>query len=377
MTYNGTTLAVTLTDTNTGKSNTQNYTVNIPQLVGGPTAFVGFTGATGGLAATQQILNWTFSRKVDTTTVLSSAPNPSVSGQTVTFTATVGSATSTANSPTGTVTFTEANPPLLFPTTLASNVTLNGSDQATFTISSLAVGSHIITAVYNGDSNFNVSAGSDSASPQIVNQASTTTAVTSAVNPSVFGQTVTVTATVAPASPGAGTPTGTVNFFEGVNVGEGATRVFASVTLNGSDQATFTISSLAVGRHTITAGYGGDTNFASSTGDDSATPQVVNQASTTTAVASSPNPSTSGQTVTFTATVAPVSPGAGTPSGTVSFIEGATTLASSVTLNGSDQATFTTSSLASGSHTITASYSGDSSFKTSTGDDSASPQVVS
>jgi hypothetical protein len=260
---------------------------------------------------------------------------------------------------------------------LASNVTLNGSDQATFTISSLAVGSHIITAVYNGDSNFNVSAGSDSASPQIVNQASTTTAVTSAVNPSVFGQTVTVTATVAPVSPGAGTPTGTVNFFEGVNVGEGATRVFASVTLNGSDQATFTISSLAVGRHTITAGYGGDTNFASSTGDDSATPQVVNQASTTTAVASSPNPSTSGQTVTFTATVAPVSPGAGTPSGTVSFIEGATTLASSVTLNGSDQATFTTSSLASGSHTITASYSGDSSFKTSTGDDSASRQVVS
>ena len=75
------------------------------------------------------------------------------------------------------------------------------------------------------------------------------------------------------------------------------------MTLNGSDQATFTTSSLAVGSHTITADYSGDTNFSTSTGDDSASPQVVNQASTTTTVASDPNPSVTGQTVTFTATV--------------------------------------------------------------------------
>jgi hypothetical protein len=81
--------------------------------------------------------------------------------------------------------------------------------------------------------------------------------------------------------------------------------------------------------------------------------------------------------VTFTATVAPVAPGTGTPTGTVDFLEGSTTLASGVTLDGSDQATFTTSSLAVGSHTITADYSGDTNFLASTGDDSASPQVVS
>jgi hypothetical protein len=59
MTYNGTTLAVTITDTVTGKSDTQNYAVNIPSYAGS-TAYVGFTGGTGGLTSTTNILNWTF-----------------------------------------------------------------------------------------------------------------------------------------------------------------------------------------------------------------------------------------------------------------------------------------------------------------------------
>jgi hypothetical protein len=54
------TLAVTLTDTNTGASNSHNYVVDIAATVGATTAFVGFTGATGGLSAAQNILNWTF-----------------------------------------------------------------------------------------------------------------------------------------------------------------------------------------------------------------------------------------------------------------------------------------------------------------------------
>jgi hypothetical protein len=250
-------------------------------------------------------------------------------------------------------------------------VTLNGSDQATFTTSSLAVGSHTITADYSGDTSFQASTGDDTAAPQVVNKSATTTTLASTANPSVSGETVTFTATVAATAPGSGIPTGTVNFLEG------STTLASSVTLNGSDQATFTTSSLAVGNHTITASYSGGTSFSASTGDDTAAPQVVNKASTTTTLASAPNPSTSGQTVTFTATVAPVAPGTGTPTGTVDFLEGSTTLASGATLDGSDQATFTTSTLSAGSHTITANYSGDTSFSASTGDDSASPQVVS
>ncbi len=60
LTYNGITLTLTLTDTVTNKTFTQAFTVNIPQIVGGTTAYVGFTGGTGGSGATQNILSWTF-----------------------------------------------------------------------------------------------------------------------------------------------------------------------------------------------------------------------------------------------------------------------------------------------------------------------------
>ena len=60
MTYDGTTLTVTITDTVTGATATQSYPVNIPSIVGGNTAFVGFTAGTGGEAATQNILTWSY-----------------------------------------------------------------------------------------------------------------------------------------------------------------------------------------------------------------------------------------------------------------------------------------------------------------------------
>src|SRR5262249_52887098 len=155
-----------------------------------------------------------------------------------------------------------------------------------------------VTANYSGDTTFQNSTGDDSASPQVVNQASTTTALNSAANPSVFGQAVTFTATIAAVAPRAGTPTGTVTFLEG------STTLASGVTVDGSGHATFSTSSLTVGSHTITANYSGDTNFLASAGNDSALPQVVNQASTSTTVDSAANPSVAGQTVTFTATVA-------------------------------------------------------------------------
>ena len=60
LTYDGTTLTVTLTDTVTNATATQTYAVNIPSLVGGSAAYVGFTGGTGAVSSTQDILNWTF-----------------------------------------------------------------------------------------------------------------------------------------------------------------------------------------------------------------------------------------------------------------------------------------------------------------------------
>ncbi|MBM4463415.1 MAG: hypothetical protein FJ012_08780 [Chloroflexi bacterium] len=88
---------------------------------------------------------------------------------------------------------------------------------------------------------------------------------------------------------------------------------------------------------------------------------TVSKIDTVTALNSSANPSLYGQSVTFTATVSPVTPGAGTPTGNVTF-ENEGTVLGNVTLNSAGQATYTVSTLSAGSHTITAVYSGDADF---------------
>lgn len=283
-------------------------------------------------------VQFTGSSPTATTTLVSSSQSPSTFGQQVTFTATV---TSAGGTPTGTVTFNDGA------STLSSN-TLNASGQATLNISTLAVGPHSITVAYAGNSTF--AASTSSALAQTVNQAGTTTAVSSSANPSNFGQQVTFLATVTSAG---GTPSGTVTFKDG-------STTLGSTGLNAGGQATLTTSALAVGPHSITASYGGSTNFLGSS--SGALAQTVNQASTTTTVASSLNPSNFGHQVTFTATVTSLG---GTPSGTVSFNDGTTTLGSGA-LNASGQATFSTSALAVGSHSITASYGGSTNFASGT-----------
>jgi hypothetical protein len=59
--YFGTTLSLILTDKVTEATVTEEFTVNIPGGVGATTAYAGFTGSTGGMTATQNILDWTFS----------------------------------------------------------------------------------------------------------------------------------------------------------------------------------------------------------------------------------------------------------------------------------------------------------------------------
>jgi hypothetical protein len=93
--------------------------------------------------------------------------------------------------------------------------------------------------------------------------------------------------------------------------------------------------------------------------------QVTNQADTTTTLASDTPSPIWGQSITFTATVAPASPSSAVPSGAVTFMDGTTTLGSGV-LNSAGQATFTTTALSISSHSITAIYNGDADFKTST-----------
>jgi hypothetical protein len=185
-------------------------------------------------------------------------------------------------------------------------------------------------------------------SPAPVRTATTTT-LTSSPNPSAYGQSVSFRASVSVQS--GSSPTGTVTF------SDGGSMLGTVSFVNGS--ASLSVSTFAIGSHSISASYSGDSSFSQSS---SALTQTVNPVRTTTAAAVSPNPSVFGQSVAITATV---TSGAGVPSGSVTFNDGSTGLATG-SLNGSGQAAFSTSALTAGTHTITGSYGGAGNFAGST-----------
>jgi len=241
----------------------------------------------------------------------------------------------------GSVTFKQGTTPL-------STAPLSNS-QAAYATTYTSSGTRSITAAYSGDNN-NLS----STSP-VVNQvvkslpAPTTTALTSSLDPSFFGQSVTFTATVT--SPYGPIPDGhLVTFFDG------NTTLGSAPTASGV--ATYT-SSLSADSHVIKATFVGDAIFASSTKSLS---QVVKRDPTTIGLASSLNPSNSGQSVTFTATV--TSTYGPIPDGElVTFYDGSTTLGSAPL--GGGVAAYSSSSLTVASHAIKAAYPGDAAFASS------------
>jgi N-acetylneuraminic acid mutarotase len=177
----------------------------------------------------------------------------------------------------------------------------------------------------------------------------TTTVLVSSLNPSMVGESVTFTATVIASS---GTPSGTVTF------NDGATTLGTGTLSSGT--AALATSSLSVGAHSIKAVYGGDASFLPSW---STLTQTV-RTTTTTVVTSSLNPSTTGQGVTFTATV---TSSAGTPTGSVAFLDGSLPLGT-YALSGGVASTPSLTSLAVGSHLIVANYLGAPGFLTSSSD---------
>jgi hypothetical protein len=227
---------------------------------------------------------------------------------------------------------------------------------AHFTINSLIVGTHTILAAYAGDSTFDGS----SASPlgQQVNPNYTTTVLSSDMSSSHYTQVVTITATVAPSGTPVSGPAGWVIFFQN--------GVFLAQRQVIDGVATLATSAMAVGDQWITATYQGDGIFEGSSADP--IEQTVISNSTTTTLVSSLDPSSSGEDVTFTATVAPSgTPVIGPASGWTIFYDNGSYL-SQAQLDSSGIATFTTSSLSVGTHIITASYQGDGTFDASWSD---------
>jgi len=294
-----------------------------------------YSGATNILGSISTGVTEVYKEK--TTLALTATVNPLEAGHSVTFTAKV--VPSISGTPTGSVQFFDGA------TLLATETVSSGS--AFFGTSALAAGTHAIHAVYGGSTTYNAS--TSATLSEVVNKTATKTVVTSSVNPSQYLQPVTFTATVTSV---AGVPTGTVSFERnGVSIG--------TASLSGG-VAHLTTTAMQVGTQTITAIYAATADYLAST--SASLTETTKVAATTTIVTSSLNPSTHGQSVTFTAKVTPGT--SGTPTGTVTFKDGSTTLGSKTLSGGA--ATFALTTLASGTHSITAVYGGSTDYAAST-----------
>lgn len=253
---------------------------------------------------------------------LTSSVNPSQPNQTTTLTANL----TALGTPTGTVKFYDG-------VTLIGTANLTGAT-ASISASFATPGTHTLRAVYSGDTN---TSSAMATLAQVVLNFSTVT-LTSSVNPSLVGQSTTLIATLA----AAGSPTGTVKFYDG-------TTLIGTTTLVGTS-ASVSVSFATAGSHPITAVYSGDAN--TTPGTSGVLSQVVLNVTSIT-LTSSVNPSQLNQSTTLTANVTAL----GSPTGTVKFYDG-TNLIGTANLTGAT-ASISVAFSTSGTHNLKAVYSGD------------------
>lgn len=283
--------------------------------------------------------------KAATELTLSSSLNPAPYGSAATLKASVYALAPGAGTPAGTVTFREGE-------TVIDTVQLSGHS-ASLSLKTLPPGVHTFTATYSGDPNNQPSAGE--ALSQTIVKGATETTLTSTLNPAPYGSAGTLKATVDEVAPSVLTPTGTVTFREGETV-------LATVPLS-AGVAKYALKTLSPGSYAITAAYNGAEGYE---GSESSLTQVITKAATELSLASTLNPAPYGSSATLKASVKAIAPGAGTPSGTVTFREGEAVLAT-VPLSGST-AKYAIKSLSPGEHVITATYNGDANYEPSAGE---------
>jgi trimeric autotransporter adhesin len=330
---------------------------------------IGFTSATGydlasGLGAVNAevlIADWAKTQAIGTaavTVAMTSATgityNPTSN---ITLSATV-SASSGATIPTGTVQF--------YDETTSANVGTAQTLSSTGTVSyvtegALTSGGHNIQARYSGDTTFEAA----SSQPVIfeIQPSATSVIIKPSTTSPAGGASVTVTGTVTATNLGTVSPTGTLT----INLDGVAQGAATLATASGVTSGALSVTMPASGSHTIQGIYSGDSNYNTST-SPSVTVAVAKTASVTT-ISATPSTLTSGTTESFTATLAPATTVTGTTyvlTGTVSFYDASTTLLGTATVSG-DTAILTGITLsATASHTVTAVYSGDTTYSTST-----------
>jgi large repetitive protein len=314
------------------------YTTTAPLAVGAHTVLATFTSAK---SANFLSSNSTLTQAVNEATavaVTSSAGRTAVLGTSVRFTAKVVIFGGGGVTPDGTVTFYDGAIPI------GSPVAIDDTGTASVSIASLSSGTHQIVAVFGGDPNTFI-LGSRSASLNLDVQGTSALQVNSTPNPSIYGNSVTFVATVTSNSGVAAT--GTVKFLDG-------TTQIGTATLAGNPgAASFAISTLTAGSHSISASYQGDQN----NGPASASvAQTVNLTPTVTLVSATPDPGIAGKAVTLTATVT-VASGTGKTTGTVTFTDGSAILGTATV--GAGGTASLNKTLFPGPHAIVATYGGD------------------
>jgi hypothetical protein len=326
------TYLATLTVASNGK-----ITWNLAGLTPGTyTCTANYPGDANHLAA--QSANFTFTiLPASTQTVLQSSASAPVFGQNFALTATVTASTAGTTPRTGTVTFYDG-------TTLLGTASLDANSKATLPLTASAIGSHQYFASYGGDSNFNAS-NAKSTTIKVQKDAVGAQPIV-VVSPTVaVGQSFTLSVTFAVLTPGAGLPTGLVIFKDNG-------KILATASLDAGGTAQCTVALTSAGNHKITASYGGDAH--DSPAVSAPLLLTVTPAATTTTLASSAPTAHAGTPVIFTVTVARNGPAVGTPIGKIQIKDGTKILATIALTNGI--ATFSTSTLLFGSHTLTATF---------------------
>ncbi|HEY5942681.1 MAG TPA: Ig-like domain repeat protein [Solirubrobacterales bacterium] len=282
--------------------------------------------------------------KAETQVTLTSPFEPASFGSSGSLKATVKAVAPGAGTPAGTITFREGE-------NVLATVQLSGSS-ASLPLKSLPLGTHGVTASYSGDPNYQPS-GSEPLTQTIV-PAATELALTSTLNPAPYGSSGTLKATVDAPAPSVVTPTGSVTFWEGE-------EALATVPL-AAGVAKYPLKSFSPGSHPIHATFNAPPEFEASQAELT---QVVTEADTETELTSTLFPAPYGSSGTLKATVKAIAGGGGTPSGTVTFLEGETVLA--VVPISNSVAKYPLKSLSPGVHQIKAIYGGDGNYKPSEG----------
>jgi sugar lactone lactonase YvrE len=335
------TLGVANINTATATPNLATASLNVTSLPVGTQTIIGvYSGSSSYAGSTSLPLTETI-QLATSHIALSSNANPSFAGAPLTLTATLFS---NGSVPTGPVNFSDNGPA---GTVSLGSATINAQGVAVLNVpgSFWSVGTHQVTAIYAGDAD---NAGSSSTPvTETIHIATSTTAVTTSLTPAGLGASITFTAAV---NTNGGTPTGTVQFFDGTSpLGLGSLTAGGNTGAN----ATLTTAALTLGTHNITAVYSGDAFTSGSTSAilaetiQSATDSVSLQASASTIVLGSP--------LTLTANVT----GTGSaPTGLVTLMDG-TNVVATQTVPANGLILFANPTLAIGTHTLTAAYSGD------------------